>query len=73
MKKQAVLTVYSQTLALKAQKTLETFAVPSRVVSVDPRRTKKGCSFGLSISEGDLSNADRILSRYGIKYSDILR
>lgn len=55
-----------------AKSVLARAGISSSVVSVDPTVTRRGCSFGVSISCADRNRAELSLKRARIQYGDIL-
>ncbi|MBR6917457.1 MAG: DUF3343 domain-containing protein [Clostridia bacterium] len=60
------------TAAQNARSVLRSAGIASSVVSVDPNLTKRGCSFGLSLSSYDKNAAKTALDKKGISYGDML-
>lgn len=52
---------------------LEDYAVRSEVVSLNGSETKHGCSHGLEVDCSQTDNAVRLLERFGIPYTEIVR
>jgi hypothetical protein len=65
-----VLTMQSQTLAMKAKRMLLRQGVAARLVRPDP--TPKGCTFGLEIGAENVMRAMDILERERIPFGEIL-
>ncbi|MFA6948421.1 MAG: putative Se/S carrier-like protein [Eubacteriales bacterium] len=62
----------SITYAVKARDALADAALPSRIVKLDPSRTRRGCAYGLEIDCRMVNSAVGILDRRGISYSEIV-
>ena len=67
-----ILTMTSQTLAMKANRLLEKNGIYTRIVRPSPKSTPKGCSFGLQMDAAILSVALKYLEQNGISYGEIL-
>jgi len=68
-----VITISSQTAAIKAQRLLESKRIRSRVVKLRPEQNERGCSHGVEVNESDLGAATVLLMENGIKYSGTAR
>lgn len=62
----------SITYAVKARDALADSALPSRIIKLDPSRTRRGCAYGLEIDCRMVNSAALILDRRGIPYSEIV-
>ena len=67
-----ILTMTSQTAAMKAKRLLEKNGIYTRIVRPSPKLTPKGCSFGLQIDNAILSVAVKYLEQNDISYSGII-
>lgn len=67
-----ILTMTSQTLAMKAKRLLERNGIYTRIVRPSPNLTPKGCSFGLQINDRLLASAIHYLEQNGISYGEVL-
>ena len=67
-----ILTMTSQTIAVKAKRLLEKNGIYARIVRPSPNLTPKGCSFGLQIDERLLVSAVKYLEQNDISYGEIL-
>lgn len=67
-----ILTMTSQTLAVKAKRLLEKDGIYVRIVRPSPNLTPKGCSFGLQINERVLASALKYLEQNDIPYGEII-
>ncbi len=62
----------SMTIALKAQKTLQTSSIRSTVVKLDSSVTQRGCAYGLEFDCDQCSNIQHILEKSHINVSRYL-
>ena len=67
-----ILTMTSQTNAMKAKRLLERNGIYVKIVRPSPRLTPKGCSFGLQIDIRLLASAVKYLEQNGISYGEVL-
>lgn len=67
-----VITMSSQTLAIKAQRMLQKNGISARVVRLSPRQTPRGCSFGLRIGVLSVSQAAFLMANAGIAMGEII-
>ena len=67
-----ILTIASQTVAMKAKRLLEKNGIYVRMVRPSPNLTPKGCSFGLQIDERLLASAVKYLEQNDIPYGAVL-
>ena len=67
-----ILTMTSQTIAVKAKRLLEKNGIYVRIVRPSPTLTPKGCSFGLQIDERLLASAIKYLEQNDIPYGEII-
>ncbi len=67
-----ILTMTSQTAAIKAKRLLEKNGIYTRIVRPSPHQTPKGCSFGLQIDAVIVSVAIKYLEQNGITYSGVI-
>lgn len=63
--------VGSQTLAIKAQKTLAQAAIHAEVVKADSSRSGHGCAYGVEVSCAQINNVRTILTgaRIPVKFT----
>lgn len=66
-----LITLRSSTYSLKAQKLFEEKGIASRAVKLDGDYLGRGCTHGIRIDCRHTGSARRLLSEYGIPYSDI--
>ena len=67
-----VLTMSSQTLAMKAKRTLEKNGIFVKIVRPSPKLTPKGCTFGLQMDARLVSTVFHYLDKEGISYGEII-
>ena len=67
-----ILTMTSQTNAMKAKRLLEKNGIYVRLVRPSPKLTPKGCSFGLQTDDRLLSSAIKYLEQNDIPYGEII-
>ena len=61
--RKCIITTKSQTLAKKAERALSRVGIGSRVMSVDPALTERGCGWGVEVDCSDVSSAEETLRR----------
>lgn len=66
-----IITISSQTAAIKAQRLLESKRIRSRVVKLRPEKNERGCSHGVEVDAENLGKATVLLTENGIQYSGI--
>lgn len=71
-KKNALITLRSNTAAIHAARVLGSNGISSRVVALPPELSKNGCSYGLDIGGASLSNAVHILRVSDIDYGRVI-
>ncbi len=71
MNEKKIIAVSSVTYAMKGAELLAKNKIKRRVSRLSPNKTKKGCTYGISVSADDVENAVRILRLGGINYSEI--
>ena len=67
-----VLSVSSQTVAMKAKRLLGNNGIFTQIVRVNPRITPKGCSWGLEIETSAITTAIYHLEKNEIPFGGIL-
>ena len=67
-----IATLTSLNLCIKAQRILSSEAIFCKVVSVDPRLTRRGCAYGIEFARTELQRVNQILKSHGIRYGQIL-
>lgn len=70
-KMKCLITLRSQTHALKAQKILYENRVPSSLIKLDNEYAKKGCSYGITFDCRNRAVVKKLLQDYSLPYSDI--
>lgn len=70
--KLCIATITSLNIAIKVQRALAREGIFSKIVSVDPRQTKRGCSNGIEFACGELSSVKRILRLLSIRNAQII-
>jgi len=68
----SILTMTSQTLAMKAKRELEKNGIYVRIVRPNPTLTPKGCAFGLQMDGRVLPSAIKYLEQSEIPYGEVL-
>ena len=72
MMERRILTMTSQTLAMKAKRALFRRGISVKIVRPSPRLTPRGCTFGLEIEAHLISRAMDILEENRIPFGEIL-
>ncbi len=67
-----VLTMTSQTLAIKAKRVLFRRGIPVKITRPSPRLTPHGCSYGLEMDAPMISRAIDILEENRIPFGEII-
>ena len=67
-----ILTMTSQTVAMKAKRLLEKNGIYARIVRPSPKLTPKGCSFGLQTDARLLESAIKYLKQNDIPYGGVI-
>lgn len=68
-----VITIESQTLAIKAQRLLTANKIRAKVIKLHPSQTSKGCTHGVEVLAQDIYAAKSVLRAGGIEYSAIVQ
>lgn len=68
-----IATVPSLNICIKAQRALAENAIFCKIVSIDPKLTRRGCAYGIEFSCTDEKSVRSILRRAGIFPSQFLR
>lgn len=68
-----IATIPSLNICIKAQRALAENAIFCKIVSIDPKLTKRGCAYGIEFSCSDERSVKSILRRVGISPSQFLR
>ena len=67
-----IATIPSLNICIKAQKVLAENAIFCKIVSLDPKLTRRGCAYGIEFSCSDEKNVKSTLRRVGIYPSQFL-
>lgn len=67
----STVTFKTLTSAYRGREVLRGVGIMSEVVSVDPAKTRRGCSFGLLIDNRRVGEARRALVKGGVDFGDI--
>ena len=70
--KTCIATTTSLNLSIKAQKALLSAGIYSRIVSLDPSMTPKGCAYGIEFSCSEERTVKSILRALGVHPSQYL-
>ena len=68
-----IATISSLNLSIKAQKALANEKIYSKIVSLDPKLTKKGCAYGIEFACSEERAVRTILRRVGIFPSQFIQ
>lgn len=64
-----VITIESQTAAIKAQRLLTSNRIKARVIKLHPGKTERGCTHGVEVRTSDIFAATSLLRVNGIEYT----
>lgn len=67
-----IATIPSMNICIKAQKALADNKIFCKIISLDPKLTKRGCAYGIEFSCSEEKNVKFILRRAGIYPSQFL-
>lgn len=67
-----IATIPSLNICIRAQKALANEGLYSKIVSVDPSITRRGCAYGIEFSCSDERQIRNILRRAGVSISQII-
>ena len=67
-----IATIPSMNICIKAQKALSENMIFCKIVSIDPKLTKRGCAYGIEFSCSEQHRMKSILRRAGIHPSQFL-
>ena len=56
------------TYAIKSKRILKKYGIEARIIKLDPKKTRNGCSYGIELDDEDLLSAVDKLKRNGISY-----
>ena len=68
-----IASISSLNLSIKAQKALSQEKIYSKIISLDPALTKRGCAYGIEFSCSEERNVKAILRRVGIYPSQFIK
>lgn len=68
-----VITVTSQTIAIKAQRLLRKSGIKCKIVRPSPRQTPRGCTWGIQIDVFSVNNAIYLLEDAQIPFGEVIR
>lgn len=68
-----IASISSLNLAIKAQNALTQERIYSKIISLDPTLTKRGCAYGIEFSCSEERNIRTILRRAGIYPSQFIK
>ena len=67
-----IATIPSMNICIKAQKALADNMIYCKIISIDPKLTKRGCAYGIEFSCSDEQQIRSILRKIGIRPSQFL-
>lgn len=67
-----IATIPSLNICIKAQRALNQNAIFCKIVSIDPKLTRRGCAYGIEFACSDERNVRSVLRRHGIHPSQFL-
>lgn len=67
-----IATIPSMNICIKAQKALADNKIFCKIISIDPKLTKRGCAYGIEFSCSEEKNVKSVLRRVGIYPSQFL-
>ena len=70
--KTCIATIPSLNICIRAQRALADNGLYCRIVSIDPRLTRRGCTYGIEFSCAEEREIKAALRRAGIGFSQIL-
>ena len=71
--KKCIIAISSVNHAIRAEKILNAKNVKSRIVKLQPEKTKKGCAYGIELACREVQYAVSFLGAAGVPYSEIVR
>ncbi len=63
----------SVNISIKAQNALESGGVPSRIISLPPGATRRGCAYGVEFDCANEQRARTLLRRAGVRVSQFIK
>lgn len=67
-----IATMQTVNISIKAQKALASEGIFSKIISIDPALTRRGCAYGIEFSCAEEATVRRILRQNGIKNAQFL-
>ena len=67
-----IATMQTVNISIKAQKALSNEGIFSKIITIDPSLTRRGCSYGIEFSCAEEATVRRILRQDGIKNTQFL-
>lgn len=67
-----IATIPSMNICIKAQRALNENAIFCKIISIDPKITRRGCAYGIEFACTEEKNVRTILRRVGIRPSQFL-
>lgn len=67
-----IATIPSMNICIKAQRALSENMIYCKIISVDPKLTKRGCAYGIEFSCSDERTVKSVLRRIGIRPSQFI-
>lgn len=71
--KKCTIALGSVNYAMKSERLLKNENISSRIIKLQPNKTKNGCAYGLETDCADIPFALSFLDNAGIRYSEVLR
>ena len=71
--KKCIIAISSVNHAIRSEKLLANNGINTKIVKLQPNKTKKGCAYGLELNCKDVPAAITFLDNAGVPYSEILR
>ena len=70
--KTCIATIPTLNICIKAQNALMNEGYYCKIVSIDPRLTRRGCAYGIEFSCNDEGNVRRVLRHAGVSVSQYI-
>lgn len=67
-----IATTKSLNLSIRAQKTLASFGIFSKIATLDPAITGTGCAYGVEFASSEAERVKNIFRRAGIPYGFLI-
>lgn len=67
-----IATIPSLNICIKAQKALNENAIFCKIITLDPKLTKRGCAYGIEFACSEERNIRSILRRAGVRPSQFI-